>query len=276
MRNTISVKNVSISYVEQNPSAGQTLFFIHGNSGSSAAWSKQFSDPLLAGYRLVAFDLPGHGETGPLPNAHDYNLPFIAEVMVAAVSACLTNEEYILVGFSLGTNIVAEMLEHNIYPKGIILIGACIVGKEYPMDAIGKEGFDTTVLFTDDCTDERLENFLGAAFLSNDREDHERFVNDYRKVKPPFRSMLLKTLLDGKVNDEIQLINRNAGVPILMIYGRDEKIVNPYYLGNASLTTWNNTIYKIAGASHFVHTDQAEATNRLIIDYCRDYFTTLL
>lgn len=53
-----TAKGIRIAYLEKNPEAKNTIFFIHGNSLSANYWTKQFQSELLVSYRLVAFDLP--------------------------------------------------------------------------------------------------------------------------------------------------------------------------------------------------------------------------
>lgn len=271
MEKHLRIKNETISYLERNETKTKTIFFIHGNSGSALSWSNQLNDPLLAEYRLVAFDLPAHGNSSAFENEATYNLLSLAEFMTEALQACLHNDEYIIVGFSLGTNIVAEMLQHNIYPKGIVLISPCIVGGGYPLHGIGLPGFNADVLFNDDCSDEALESFIRLACYTKNNDNFTLLITDYKKVKSPFRSMLLKTALDGKISDEINLLNSYTSGPVLLIFGQEEKIVKSGYLDNAHLPIWNNTIYKIPYAGHFVHMDQPEATNQLLAGYCRNY-----
>ena len=271
MEKYLRIKNQTICYQERNETKTKTIFFIHGNSGSALSWSNQLSDPLLAEYRLVAFDLPAHGNSSGFENEATYNLLSIAEFMTEALQACLQNDDYIIVGFSLGTNIVAEMLQLNIYPKGIVLISPCIVGEGYPLHGIGLPGFNADVLFSDDCSDEALESFINLACFTKNNDDFTMLIKDYNRVKSPFRSMLLKTALDGKISDEINLLNSYTSGPLLLMFGQEEKIVKPGYLDNAPLPIWNNTIYKIPQASHFVHMDQPRATNQLLASYCRNY-----
>lgn len=271
MQKYLRVKNQTISFVEKNATKSKTIFFLHGNSGSALSWSKQLNDPQLSDYRMVAFDLPAHGNSDTFKNEDKYDLLFIAELMAEALQACLQNEEYILVGFSLGTNIVAEMLRHNIYPKGIVLISPCIIGESIPLDAIGLPGFNPDVLFSDECSEEALEAYVCLASMSTRGSDISIIKEDYQKVKAPFRSMLLKSVMQGKINDEIEMLNSYASGPLLIIFGQDEKIVKPNYLDKANLPVWNSMIYKISHASHFVHVDQPEATNHLLANYCRSY-----
>ena len=48
--------------------AAPEILFIHGLHQSRLGWDKQFSDPALAGFRMVRFDLRGNGDSNK-PNA---------------------------------------------------------------------------------------------------------------------------------------------------------------------------------------------------------------
>ncbi len=109
-------KDITLSYVEENELFDETIFFIHGNSGSSNTWRKQLSSEILSTYRLVAFDLPGHGASPALENPEGYNVIYLAKLIAAAIRK-LSKGVYYIIGLSLGTNICAEMISFDISPK---------------------------------------------------------------------------------------------------------------------------------------------------------------
>ena len=47
----------------QGDAQASEILFIHGLRQSRLSWDKQFADPALAGFRLVRFDLRGHGDS---------------------------------------------------------------------------------------------------------------------------------------------------------------------------------------------------------------------
>lgn len=59
----IEVNQIKVAYIEKNKEARKTIFFIHGNSVSKGSWSKQYDSNLLSAYRLIAIDLPLHGDS---------------------------------------------------------------------------------------------------------------------------------------------------------------------------------------------------------------------
>lgn len=78
------------------------ILFIHGLRQSRLSWEKQFADPALAGFRLIGFDLRGHGDSDK-PSALDaYSDADRWADDVAAVIAGAKLRRPVLVGWSLG------------------------------------------------------------------------------------------------------------------------------------------------------------------------------
>ncbi|ATJ81071.1 alpha/beta fold hydrolase [Halomonas beimenensis] len=77
---------------------GEAIVLLHGISSGAASWEPVA--PRLAGYRLLAWDAPGYGESQPLaaaePTAADYAARLDAWLDALAVERC------VLVGHSLG------------------------------------------------------------------------------------------------------------------------------------------------------------------------------
>lgn len=267
----VEVDNLKIAYIEKNKDAANTIFFIHGNSCSSTLWHKQFTYPPLSDYKLIAFDLPGHRRSDAVEDEEDYNLLFFGEIMAKAVNALAGNNEYILVGFSLGSNIVAEMLRHALNPKGLAIVSPTIVGGDYTLNHTLKTGADPTILFTDEPEQNEIRKFIRSLLLSVDEKDFSNCLEDFNTVKKPFRSTILRTSIERKLGNEIKnIIHYN--VPLLVIFGEDDKIINPDYLDDAGLPLWNNTINKISNAGHFLILDQSKVFNDLLIAYCKQIF----
>ncbi|MGH6799681.1 MAG: alpha/beta fold hydrolase [Roseiarcus sp.] len=87
---------------------GPAVALIHGNSSSSRAFSRQLDGPLGKRFRLIAVDLPGHGESDDAKDQNAYSLPGHARAVRAAVDA-LGLHEARFVGWSLGGHVALEM-----------------------------------------------------------------------------------------------------------------------------------------------------------------------
>ncbi len=267
----ITVEGIRLAYLEKNPAGEKIIFFIHGNSSSSNAWRAQFESELLSGHRLIAFDLPAHGGSASSP---DYSLPGLGRVIAMAVNQLAGGQEYIISGVSLGVNIVAEMLGQPIQPKGIVVISSCAIGGAYTMEVVFKPGADMRPSLEDDVSMEELRQYWTRAGLCIHDEDHEKyrsFEKDYYAVQDNFRSKMFATVMAGHIGDEIALF-RQSDIPILVLFGAEEKVCNIDYLDDAGLQLWQNKVFKIPGAGHFVHADLPESTNELMAAFAKDVF----
>lgn len=270
--NFIEVDGIQLYYSEKNQAASKSIFFIHGNSVSSRTWRKQWNDPLFNSYRLLAFDLPAHGKSGKAVDPEStYTLPGLGQLAAKVIALLAQDKPYVLVGVSLATNIIAEMLPFGAKPVGVVLTGPCIVGDGAPIEKLVKPGTHVSVVFADESPEEEVKSYALETSHST-QEDFELFLDDFHKVKKPFRSSLGQSITEQRYSDEIALL-KQYGRPLLIVFGKNEEIINTAYLNEIELPLWNNVIAQIDGASHFVNIDCASVYNKLISDYINDAFT---
>ncbi len=68
-----SADGISIAVQEWGNPKGREILFIHGFNQSHLSWQRQVIDPALAGeFRMVTFDLRGHGSSGKPINRDAY------------------------------------------------------------------------------------------------------------------------------------------------------------------------------------------------------------
>jgi len=271
MKNSfVNVKGLQLAYIEKNPEAAKTIFFIHGNSVSKRSWRKQYNSPVLSDCRMIAIDLPSHGDSNEGDESF-YTLKGLAEMMSNAVEQLAENKPYILAGISLSTNIIAEMLAFDVKPTGLVLAGPCIVGKDYEVSKFIKPNTHVGVVFIDHSDENDILSYAHETSASRDPDDVKIFMEDFKNVKGNFRSLLAKSITAGEYSDEIELLQQK-NIPLLLVFGKDELIVDANYLDNAVLPIWNKTIYKIDDASHFVNIDNPEEFNALLKRFAEGVF----
>jgi len=265
----ITVEDISLAYFEVNPDGERTIFFIHGNSSSSRIWRAQLETDLLSGYRLIAFDLPAHGQS---PCFHDYSLPVLGRIISAAINGLAAGHAYIVAGLSLGTNVLAEALGHSLKPNGIVLIGSCIIGGPCSMEVVFLPDIDIHAAFTDDVSEDELLQYWSLAGISGpEDEKYPLFAADYYATQDNFRSKMFATVMAGNLSNEIDLLQLST-IPVLVIFGGEEKVCNKDYLDNAGLRLWQERVFKVPGAGHLASIDQPEKINDLMLQYARDRF----
>ena len=87
---------------------GHPVLLIHGNSASGEVFKKQFQSALGKKYRLIAPDLPGHGDSDVAVDTETYSFPGYARVLAELINT-LGLKKVTVVGWSLGGHIALEL-----------------------------------------------------------------------------------------------------------------------------------------------------------------------
>lgn len=98
-----------VGEAQGDPKAPEILF-IHGLRQSRLSWEKQLADPALRGFRIVSFDLRGHGDSGKPTSFDAYSDADRWADDVAAVIAATKLRRPVLVGWSLGGYVAGAYL----------------------------------------------------------------------------------------------------------------------------------------------------------------------
>ncbi len=123
-----SPDGVSIAVQEAGDPNGQPIIFIHGLLGSHLSWEKQVNSPELQRYRLITYDMRGHGVSDhpKLGDAYSDGRRWADDL--AAVIEGSAAQQPVIVGWSLGaavtTNYLAvygdEKIAGAVYVGGVI------------------------------------------------------------------------------------------------------------------------------------------------------------
>lgn len=187
----MEIDGTTIFYLEKNKQASCTLFFIHGNSCSSHLWRKQYLSELFSDYRLVVFDLPGHGKSDLLP-VELYSLTGLGEIIAKAVTRLADNKPFFLVGLSLGTNVVCNMLFENITPIGVVMAGASILGGDYKAGNFVYKNTPVHVVFKDEVAKQDVAAYAAETAASSDPLVKELLLRNHLNVGKPIIQLIEK------------------------------------------------------------------------------------
>ncbi len=116
MQKTILFKNGKVNFSDTGK--GRTVVLLHGFLGSHKIWENTISN-LSKSYRVIAIDLPGHGNTECFGYVHSM------ELMAKSVKAVMDNlrlKKYVIIGHSMGGYIGLAFVE--LFPDN--LKGLCL------------------------------------------------------------------------------------------------------------------------------------------------------
>lgn len=261
----VFIEHLALAYNEVNPRGDRTIFFIHGHSGSSRTWKYQLADPRLQHYRLVTIDLPGHGQSAPSPNPErDYSPIGTARILSQAVKQLAGDQPYALVGFSYGTNLLAEMLQYDLQPEGLALIGCCCLGAGYGMENVFRPQQGAPVFTYNESNKQVVDHYLQTIIPGS--SDAAWLAEDYIATDPQFRTFLFQTAAAGHITDEVQAL-KAFHKPVCFISGADDQMLFVDYLQQGSCSFWKNTWHTLPHTGHFVHLEAPDRVNDLLLDY---------
>ena len=103
---------VPIEVIETGNPEGPPILFVHGMSQSHLAWLPQLRSELAQRFRLVAFDLRGHGASGKPWRSEDYADSKSWADDIDAVLRALQLERTVIVAWSYGGHAVMSYVRH--------------------------------------------------------------------------------------------------------------------------------------------------------------------
>jgi non-heme chloroperoxidase len=205
---------------------GPAILFIHGWSQSDLCWLKQVHGDLADRFRIVTFDLRGHG-LSEKPSAADHYVDGQSWADdLAAVIDQTGLERPILVAWSYGGYVVTDYLRAygNARIGGIDLVGAAVILSP-TFDHVGPGLLENA---QEMCVPDLFANiaatrrFLRACTSGPLDDDELAAAFAWNMVVPPsVRGALFSRELDGSD------VLAGVSVPVLVTHGHDDAIVLP-------------------------------------------------
>jgi pimeloyl-ACP methyl ester carboxylesterase len=254
----------------QSAGTGSAIVLVHGNSASSKAFARQLDGPLGRTHRVIAFDLPGHGESDDAadPDA-TYTLPGHARVL-RKVAAQLDAADAIFVGWSLGGHIVLEAAPDLPQAKGFAIFGT----PPFAFPPAIKQAFllhpAMACTFAHDLTEKQARGYVAAAFRPGVADPPAFMIDDVMRTDGRARKNLGASITPDGFRDEVEVI-ASLTRPLAVLHGAEDQLINgDYFKALAMPTLWRGAVQSISGAGHVPQWEQAETFNALLDAFASD------
>jgi non-heme chloroperoxidase len=255
---------------EWGPASRPPIVLIHGWSQSHLCWAKQYDSALAKDFRLVAFDLRGHGKSeAPLAPEHYTDDELWADD-VAAIVDQLELDRPVLVGWSYGTLAICDYVRKH----GAGRIAG--IGFVEPVVKLGPAAFGTLIgpgfleHFPDMTADDLATNIRGArSFVRTclatplPADEIESAVAWNMAVPAQIRANLAAREID---DDDVL---RALDVPVLVTQGREDCVVLPAMAEHVLATCAAAEASWYDGVGHVPHMEAPERFNRELADFTR-------
>ncbi|GAA4263829.1 alpha/beta fold hydrolase [Dactylosporangium darangshiense] len=240
---------------------GAPVLLIHGLGGSQGTWD-QVVDALATGYRVIAPDLPGHGQSDAA--AGDYSLGAYASALRDLLVA-LGHRSATIVGHSLGGGIAMQFAYQ--FPDRadrLVLISSGGLGPQLtPMLRAATLPGAETVVANLACLPEGLtRRLLSAASILPGlvaRPDAGALARGLHQLgrSGPRRTFIrtARTVINwrGQTVSATQHLRQLVGLPVLLAWGSDDRTIPPHHHRAVASLLARPQLIEISGAGHFPH-----------------------
>ncbi len=242
----------------------KTIVFLHGNSLSSETFNYQLEDKHLQQFKLMAIDFPGHGKSKWSENKEkDYSLFGLRDIIVELIRE-LKIKDFIFAGHSFGGHVAIECIPLLDNCKGILISGTTPITLPMDTSQLFLPNPDMGLLFKQELSEEELEKY-GKMVLNDDEKDF--IIKLIKQADPQFRSCMPQSLANGKLSDEIAIL-KSSGIPIAILHGEDDPIINKNYLDKLDLPNiWKEKILLFRNSGHSIQLDNSEKFNQSLIEF---------
>ena len=248
------LNGIKVHYEEHGSHYGEPIFLTHAFAATLEMWRPQFA--AFRDYRVIGWDMRGHGSTDSPPEQADYSEKLTVEDM-AALLRHLGIQQTVIGGLSLGGYISLEFqLAHPEMVRALIL---CNTGPGYRKDEARAGWNDFSIGYAKRFEERGLEG-LGRGIEIDETRQYQRSAAGLAMAA---RGIL--TQRDANVMEHLEQIE----VPTLIILGADDE---RYKAGGEYMAAKIPNARKVVieNAAHAVNLYQPEKFNAAVLEFLRD------
>lgn len=255
-QNSIHVNGLTVSYNEEGQ--GSPIILIHGFCGSKKYWDNVIFK-LADHFRVIALDLPGHGESSNLEG--NSSIEDFAD-HIKKLLDYLNVTKVTMFGHSLGgyvTLAFAEKFGHML--NGFSLIHSTALPDSYE----AKKGRDASVEKVErDGIRAFIDGLIPKLFSPDNQDRHQKDIIKAKEIGYNTSSQgAMKTLVAMKNRPDRNFILEKAEIPILLLAGEKDQIISPEKTFSVNNTNIKPVVIKDSGHMS-MYENPAELINNIV------------
>lgn len=252
----------TICYDLLGPDAGEVVAFTHSLAADMGLWAEQVPALLAAGYRVLRYDLRGHG--GSRADPGPYAMDVLADDLIAVADALSINRFH-FVGLSIG-GAIGQSLGVR-YPVRLRSLMLCDTQSESFPDAASHWGARNAKLAAAGSVEAIADETMGR-WLTPEFKD--RHPNRWQQI----RDTVAACTVHGYVGCAQALANfrythqlGTVRVPTLVACGSDDPRATPAESRRIASLFVDGRYQEFTGARHVPNVEQAEDFNRVLLQW---------
>jgi 3-oxoadipate enol-lactonase len=240
---------------------GSPVALLHGLGGSRLSWEPQLGE-LSATHRVVAWDLPGYGQSAPL--AEPYTFAALARAVVDFLDG-IGEQTVHLAGISFG-GMIAQYVAAR-YPDRVRTLSLLATSPAFGLDGTRPEEWRAARLAALDAGQEPAdfaEHVLGS--IAGPHISAEAMLQQ-RAAMARITGAALRRSIDCLVtHDSRRLLPSIAATTLCVVGDLDEETPVSYASTLAELIP-GARLAVVPGAGHLVNVEAPSAVNQLLLDH---------
>lgn len=251
---------------------GPLVVLLHGFPESRISWKRQLPALAQAGFRAVAPDLRGYGDSPKPKGIAHYRVPDLVDD-VAELIESLGDKPCIVAGHDWGAVVAwgLAMLRPELVRKLVILNvpHPAAIAREVKRSTRQKLNLLYQLFFQLPLLPELFMRLCGPALLRRAARFSEDEIGAYTQQwrKGSLTAMLNYYRAMRVSRGEMRKRFRRIEVPVLIIWGEREPVFLPSGLDDLNAFVSDVRIERIARAGHFVQRDAPERVSELLCEF---------
>lgn len=258
----IPIDNLMVGYSDEGLYDAPVVILIHGFPFNRIMWDKQV-EVLKANYRVIAYDVRGHGNSDA--GEEDFSIGLFAHDLVLLMDA-LKIEKAIICGLSMGGYIALNLIEN--YPERINALILC----DTTCKADAPEGIEKRMKAIENIRGSGVEVYADGS-LKN-LFAHSSFTTRKKEIAR-VRQMMVKTSAQTIIGTLFALSKRKETcdilpeikVPVLLLVGEEDSITPPAAAKFMHKKIKSSVWHMIQHAGHVSNLENPDMFNEHLMEF---------
>lgn len=253
---------------------GPLVVLLHGFPESRASWKRQLPALAAAGFRAVAPDLRGYGDSPKPRDIDSYRMSALVGDVVELIESLNNGKPIVLVGHDWGAVVawsLAMMRPDLLRKLAIINVPhPAAIARELKRSTRQKLNVLYQLYFQLPILPEITMKLFGKIMMRRmARFTPEEIDERARQWQGNLKPMLHYYRAMRKSRGEMRSAAKRIDIPTLIIWGEKEPVFLPGALDDIGQWVSNVRIERLPGIGHFAQHDAADRVSELLVEWAR-------
>jgi 3-oxoadipate enol-lactonase len=262
----ISINNSIINCTDNARSQGLPIIFIHGFPFSLEMWKPQLSE-LSAGFRLISYDIRGHGASAV--GDGQYTIDLFADDLIALIDY-LSIKRPVLCGLSMGGYIALRTFERH--PERIGGLILCDTKSESDTNEAKTKRFATMKIIKESGIDLFAGEFVKSVFCENTFSHKPEIVDEaiqiIRRNSP--LGICGAILALASRTDTTQILP-SINVPTCIVAGEHDRLTPPAVAESMHKVIPGSKMHVVPNAGHMCNIENSGEFNNILLSFLKTF-----